>query len=316
MHRYKAFDLSIHSDIELSGFAPSDGPPDITIQAGNLRVRKSAAGERYGEVVSGHIKEDAWDLDLLFHIKDGERVTYDPLSAISEDLLRSFLQGALLAAVLRQRHLLVLHGSAVSDGERAVAFLGNSGWGKSTLAEYFCQQDYELITDDVMVVVPGSETEPARVPPGVKQVRLRPASAERLVEDYESLPLVTEISPKRLRVLKGEDVRSIPLAKLYVLQRRTAEANRVVALDPKQVPLHFVAHTHATNWITAPAYIAEHFKQCAQLARHTPVGLLERVLSLNALPEIFDIVQADLEADPEVDLAMSAAQHASGPAEK
>lgn len=296
MHRYKAFGLSIHSDIELSGFAPGDRSPDITIQKGNLRVRKSTPGTRYGEVVSGHIKEDAWDLDLLFHIRDGEVVTYDTLKPISDDLLRSFVQGALLAAVLRQRHLLVLHGSAVSDGERAVAFLGNSGWGKSTLAEYFCQRGYELITDDVMVVIPGTETEPARVPPGVKQVRLRPNSAARLVKNYEDLPLVTEISPKRLRVLKGEDVRSIPLSKLYVLQRKTSDANRITPLDPHQVPLHFVAHTHSTNWITEPDYVSEHLRQCAQLAKYTPVGLLERILSLDALPDIFDLVEADIKA--------------------
>ncbi len=296
MYSYKAFGLSIHSDLELSGFASSDAPPDITIQKGNLRVRKTSPGTRYGNVVSGHIKEDEWDLDLLFHIQSGEVVTYDMLKPISDDLLRSFVQGALLAAALRQRHLLVLHGSAVSDGERAIAFLGNSGWGKSTLAEYFCQHGYELITDDVMVVTPGTETEPARIPPGVKQVRLRPASAERLVEDYENLPLVTEVSPKRLRVLKGEDVRSIPLSKLYVLQRQTADENRITPLDPQHVPLHFVAHTHSTNWITDPNYISEHFSQCAQLAKHTPVALLERVLSLDSLPDIFDLVKADVDA--------------------
>ncbi len=295
MHRYTAFGLSIHSDLALSGFAPgSDGAPDVTMRAGNLRVRKSAAGERYGAVVSGHIKEDAWGLDLLFHIREGKVVTYDTLSPISDDLLRSFMQGALLAAVLRQRHLLVLHGAAVSDGERAVAFLGNSGWGKSTLATYFCERGYQLITDDVMVVTPGTETEPALVPPGVKQVRLRPAAAEHLVEDHESLPLVTEITSKRLSVLKGEDVRSIPLAKLYVLRRETADACRITPISPGEVPLHFVAHTHATNWITAPDYVAEHFRQCADLARHTPVALLERILSLSALPDIFDLVQADL----------------------
>ncbi|MEM8598317.1 MAG: hypothetical protein AAGF99_00210 [Bacteroidota bacterium] len=295
MHRYKAFGLSIHSDIALSGFAPGSSLPDITIQKGDLRVRKTAPGARHGNVVSGHIKEDHWDLDLLFHIQGGEVVTYDTLKPLSEDLLRSFVQGALLAAVLRQRHLLVLHGSAVSDGEQAIAFLGNSGWGKSTLAEYFCQRGYELITDDVMVVVPGTEAEPARIPPGVKQVRLRPHSAERLVEDYESLPLVTEVSAKRLRVLKGEEVRSIPLSKLYILQRQTADANRITPLDPQQVPLHCVAHTHATNWITDPEYVSEHFRQCAQLAKHTPVALLERILSLDALPDIYDLVTADVD---------------------
>lgn len=294
MHAYSAFGLCIHSDIELSGFAPGSGPPDITIKQKDLKVVRTEGGETYGDVVSGHMQYGGWDLDLLFRLEGGERIFYHSLRPIPEETLRSFVQGAYLAAALRQRGLLVLHGSAVSDGDRAVAFLGNSGWGKSTLATYFCERGYRLITDDVMVVSPGSEGEPARVPPGVKQVRLRPPAAERLVPDHEALPLVTPVSPKRLHLLEGESERTLPLAKVYVLQRVTAEANRIRPIEPQHVPLHLVAHTHATNWITDPQHVADHFGQCSRLAKHTPIALLERRLSLDELPAIFDLVQEDV----------------------
>lgn len=296
MHHYSAFGLCIHSDIELSGFAPGGETPDITIQSRSLRSEVQDTPRVQGDCVSGRIKEDSWDLDLLFYIEGGTHVYYHTAKPIEPGMLRSFVQGALLAGVLRQRGLLVLHGSAVSDGEQAVAFLGNSGWGKSTLAEYFCQRGYALITDDIMVIQPGSATEPAVVLPGVKQVRLRPSAAERLVENYETLPFVTEITQKRERVLKGEDHCSLPLAKLFVLQRHTAEENRVVPLSPQEALLHLVAHTHSTNWITAPSFVADHLQQCAQLLRHTPVAQLLRVLSLDELPAIFDLVQQDVAA--------------------
>ena len=294
MHVYSAFGLCIHSDAELSGLVLGDGPPDITIQRKDLRVVKAEPGETYGEVVSGHMVNEEWEIDLRFWMERGERIYYHPVRATPSETIRSFLQGAFLAAALRQRGLLVLHGSAVSDGERVIAFLGNSGWGKSTLATYFCERGYSLMTDDVMVVEPGTATEPALVPPGVKQVRLRPAAAEHLIAGHEALPLVTPVSPKRLHIIEGESERALPLTKIYILQKGTAAANRITPLDRQQVPLHFIAHTHSRNWITDPTHVARHFEMCGQLARNTPTAVLERRLSLKELPAIFDLVQSDL----------------------
>ena len=297
MYSYAAFGLCIHSEIELSGFAPGEGEPDITMRRRDLTaITGPSRPVHEGSIVSGRIQDEEWKLDLLFYMEGGEIVYFHPLLPIGEEVLRSFVQGALLAGALRQRHLLVVHGSAVSDGEQAIAFLGNSGWGKSTMAEFFCQNGYELITDDVMVIHSGSDTEPALVPPGIKEVRLRPSAAERLVPEYAALPFVTPLSPKRLRILKGEERQAIPLAKIYVLQRGTAEANSLIPLDPQQATLHLIAHTHSTNWLTEPGYVAEHLKLCAQLSKHTPASQLQRVLSLNALPDIFALIQADLKA--------------------
>jgi hypothetical protein len=297
MYRYQVFGLCIHSDIELSGFAPGCGDPDLVIQQDELVLSPEPRPQLRGDVVSGRVIDEGQDLDLLFYLSGGERALVYSLRPIKEDLLRSFVQGPLLAGALRQRHLLVLHGSAVSDGERVVVFLGNSGWGKSTLATYFHSCGYELVSDDIVVVHPGTDVEPAMAPPGIKQVRLRPTAAARLVADYESLPFVTGVTSKRLQVLEGEEVRPLPVQKIYVLQKHTAEVNRITPLASHLVPMHFVAHTHATNWITAPGYVSEHLKRCAQLARHTPVGLLERRLSLSELPAIYDLVQDDLEAE-------------------
>ena len=55
-----------------------------------------------------------------------------------------------LAAVLRGTH--VLHASAVALAGRAVAFMGRSGVGKTTLAGRIVAHGARLMTDDVLAV--------------------------------------------------------------------------------------------------------------------------------------------------------------------
>jgi serine kinase of HPr protein (carbohydrate metabolism regulator) len=57
-----------------------------------------------------------------------------------------------MGALLLQRRVLPLHGSAVAVNGKAIAFVGESGAGKSTLASAFLGRDYPLLSDDVIPV--------------------------------------------------------------------------------------------------------------------------------------------------------------------
>lgn len=54
--------------------------------------------------------------------------------------------------MLSQRGEMVLHASAVAVEDKALAFVGRSGEGKSTLCANFNQQGFPLITDDYLLV--------------------------------------------------------------------------------------------------------------------------------------------------------------------
>lgn len=84
------------------------------------------------------------------------------------------VEGALPAMVLLLRGEGVLHASAVEIDGRAVAFVGRSGMGKSTLAALICRHGGRLVTDDVLryEVVAGRVLGFA----GTGEMRLRPAS--------------------------------------------------------------------------------------------------------------------------------------------
>ena len=62
------------------------------------------------------------------------------------------------SAMLLLRHLQgkrALHGAVIGDGERAVALVGRSGQGKSTLAAALCAQGAVLFADDAIAIDEG-----------------------------------------------------------------------------------------------------------------------------------------------------------------
>ena len=65
-------------------------------------------------------------------------------------LLPIFLEGSILAHTLAAEGLLSLHASAVEVEGSALAIVGHSGGGKSTLAALLCAAGGRLVTDDAL----------------------------------------------------------------------------------------------------------------------------------------------------------------------
>jgi hypothetical protein len=68
-------------------------------------------------------------------------------------LIPIFLEGNILAHALAADGFLALHASAVEVDGRALAIIGPSGMGKSTLAALLCAAGAALVADDVLRVV-------------------------------------------------------------------------------------------------------------------------------------------------------------------
>jgi len=68
-----------------------------------------------------------------------------------ETVARAVLTGG-LNAIAYQRGLLPLHASAIEVGQDCLAFCGESGAGKSTMAAALAQAGYPLLCDDLVVV--------------------------------------------------------------------------------------------------------------------------------------------------------------------
>jgi hypothetical protein len=86
---------------------------------------------------------------------DALTVTGIPAPEVSQGTVLHLYLNQVLPLVLSKLGKLVFHASAVEVGEGAVAFVAESGRGKSTLAASFAVSGFRFLTDDGLVVEPG-----------------------------------------------------------------------------------------------------------------------------------------------------------------
>lgn len=288
MYTYEAYGLCFHSDLELPGLPEGNGSPDVSIRLDALDEASLAEEPNRGRRIFGRIYDD-----LFFLVEEGSSVTVDVRSDIEIPGVRTYVMGVLMAILLRQRGLLALHACAVARDGEAIGFVGESGWGKSTLAEYFCRKGYTLINDDILAIRTNVSQRP-HVEPGYPQIRLRPDAGRHLRTDFEELPRVTPTATKRLSSVSDFPRESLPLKRLFILEKEFADATSLEELPPQEAILRLSVHTRVTHLFHFPDTRARHLEQCADVVRHVPILRLHRVRSLDALPEVFSVVENEL----------------------
>jgi hypothetical protein len=185
----------------------------------------------------------------------------------------SYLLGPVLGVVLRMRGVTCLHASAVSIGDRGVAFVGSAGAGKSTTAAAFARQGYGVISDDIAALVERKGT--FHLMPAYPHLCLWPESVKMLYGSSEALPRFIPDWDKR-RLDLGEqgtrfESRSLPLGAIYVLgDRRRDPAPYVEAMRPQSALLSLVADTYA-NKILDRDMRAKEFEVLVQLVSSVAV---------------------------------------------
>ena len=99
-----------------------------------------------------------------------------PTFAARAQVMPIVLTGTVMAFILTMRGMSVLHGSAVELDGRALAFVGVSGQGKSTLAAILCAGGARLVTDDVLPVIVDDDAHAVRCIRSGHEIRLREKS--------------------------------------------------------------------------------------------------------------------------------------------
>ncbi len=288
MFDYVGYGLHIRSELHLPGFTTGkhEALPEVRI----LRRRKPPQGwpirNDNGKRLTG-----VADNVMRFLVRDGIEIVVDIQRNADLDFARAIVSGELMSALLRQRGLLTLHASCVAKSGEAIGFVGHSGWGKSTLAMQYVEQEYQLICDDVLAIECTPEG-PVAVP-GYPQVKLRNDCGSRFARGFEHLPAAHSETDKRLLVTDRFQNLSVPLRRLYLLEGRNRNVTRVVDLEDQEAVIALSMHTRATNLLKNAAFRRSHLQQVTALVSSVPVKLLQRRLSLDGLPD----VQAAIEQD-------------------
>jgi hypothetical protein len=199
-------------------------------------------------------------------------------------------------ALAHQGHF-IFHGSAVAlDGESAIAFLGPSGRGKSTLAAAFALRGCPYLTDDVLQV--HQDGEACHVIP-------RPPSL-RLWEDArnELLPL------PEIGAMRAPSAGKTNAAKNHHIpactQSRRLRAAFVIAADPEEridmerLPAGEAAIAWVSNAFTldtvAPASLRAQFDRVCAMAAAIPTVKLAHPRDWKRLSHLMDEIVATARA--------------------
>jgi len=181
LNAYWAYGLSIHTDLICPELPPHPLPvhdPDVTVtllpeEAGTLRPLP----DHSYEVEPGCFRLDVPGV-ARYRVEEGKRIFIEPLANVPLEKIRLFLLGSTMSALLYQRGLLPLHGSAVETPWGGMIFVGAQGSGKSTLAAEFHRCGYRVLSDDVCAVE--STPQNLRILPASAQFRLCANAYERL----------------------------------------------------------------------------------------------------------------------------------------
>ncbi len=183
----------------------------------------------------------------------------------SLDLFEVLANGFLLATVLQLRGDLVLHASAVHTTDGALALVGHSGVGKSTVATLLARAGAPLIGDDVVRVDDPGGTPLVRR--GSAEARLRLA-ARGLGAGLEG---VRETADDRLAVTPpvATGDRILLRAVLFPAPDREHDEVEVRRVAPADALVQLLASPRVLGWLDR-GDLARQLGQCADLAGRVP----------------------------------------------
>jgi len=182
---------------------------------------------------------------------------------------QEILLGPVLVFALALRDTWSLHASAAMFRESLIIFLGESGQGKSTLADYLIStknSNWRLVADDILPVI--LEDEQVSVWPHFPQLKL-PNNAQPAVSLPESIPLTS------ICILAHANVDEIP--KLEILS--TAQTVQTL-----------LGHTAGTRMF-GPLLLARHLNFSVRAAEQIPAYRLTHPHRRDTLPLVKDFLE-------------------------
>jgi hypothetical protein len=194
MRTYQVFGGALRSDIEFPELRTieSDAPSWTLRSTSHAPALASATSLGRAEIIPGFFVEllrhargfrFVFDDTGTFDISEnGRDIAWTAGPHFEESWVRADVTGRVMAVALHASGHLVLHGSAVTTGGGAIAFLAPKFHGKSTLALALARAGAKLLTDDV---IPVSPRPPIQAVPGVHQVKLWQDSATHFGVDRE-----------------------------------------------------------------------------------------------------------------------------------
>ncbi len=202
-----------------------------------------------------------------FHVsEDGGQVVCRPAAGVSAQTVLHLYENQVVPLALSLLGALVFHASAVEVDGYGIAFVGESGHGKSTLAASFSTNGFRFLSDDGFIVEEAGDG--YRVLPSHPSIRLWGDSEKALMGHGVKLAPPVQYSPKA-RFLADDRVvfcaEPQPLQRVYFLGEGKAPKIGFQRMSASEALIELVKHSFLLD-IEARDLIAAHFDRVAKLA--------------------------------------------------
>lgn len=222
----------------------------------------------------------------------GDRIDAYPTLATDATTIEHLYLNQVIPLVISHRGELVLHGSAVDLGGEAIAFIGSSGRGKSTLAASFARRGYPFLADDSLQLT--WEGESLMVRPSHPSIRLWEDSFAALMPEEGAVSVAPALNyTPKVRLLAGDAIpfraESTPLRRVYVLSSDQTSVPAVRKLSRAEVLTALVENTFLLD-VEERSSLTRHFEFINRLVSKPIFYSLEYPREYAVLAGVHDIL--------------------------
>jgi hypothetical protein len=151
---YRAFGLTIGSELPLPGLPAGEGTPEIRIRRGKIPEWSGEPTVRYGERCK--IRGQQWEirfkaLPFAGLVHDGNLVRFEA-DPEQDDSASLHVLGSCTGALLFQRGLVPIHANTVVTSHGAAMLVGRIGAGKSATTLTLLRRGHRLLADDISAI--------------------------------------------------------------------------------------------------------------------------------------------------------------------
>lgn len=306
---YNVYGIALHSEIPLP--LPRGGREELAHIA--LRNQPAAYFEKALEGVALEQIEGSWY--SLGRLSDGS--VYARWPKVGEFLVSNnglqihcrqadvahtesfqvYLLGQALSFALVKCGFEPIHATVIDVHGEAVVFLGDSGFGKSTLAASFISAGYSVLTDDLLMMRITDDGILAY--PGPARIKLFPANAKSFLGEAARGVRMNPDTEKLIIPLNERQTCSTPLpvAAVYSLaaprDRYRKQSIRIEPLSPRESFMELVKNTFNRRILDADR-LTRQLAQTARLSTLLSVRRLTIPRDLGQLPSVRNAILTDV----------------------
>lgn len=291
MYSYTSYNLRIRSEIEIPEFLP--------IATNNYDVEICHGLER-------EIPEHISKLETYFHVnrkeavlrvknigtfivRGGSSIRFVPDALGDDGQIRRYIVGNIMGILLYQRGFAVLHASCIRINRQTVAFLGDVGTGKSSLAASLIAHGHEFIADDVSAI--DLSNKPFQTVPAYPYLKIHPEIAQSIgLSPSKLIPICTGEDKKWLPVIETYIQTPQPLMRVYVLYNN--DDLNIKSLNSQESVIEYIRYSIPTRWKFSAD--EKHFEAILQLANNIQLFKLQRPNNSASLHDVVRRIEKHL----------------------